>query len=115
MLLAETFTNVTPTPPAVVGAAVRDRTSERAMNVGNDSQPCDRTAWLIAVRDERDRQAFARLFEFFAPRLRTMLGRSGFTGAAADDIIQDVMLRVWNKAGQFDPSRASASAWLRPP
>ena len=41
-----------------------------------------------------------------------MLARTGCRGAPADDIIQDVMLRVWHSAGQFDPSRASASAWV---
>lgn len=70
------------------------------------------TAWLIAVRDRRDRDAFARLFDFYAPRLRAMLSRMNCTGAAADDVIQDAMLRVWHKAAQFDPAQASASAWI---
>ncbi|RME18674.1 MAG: sigma-70 family RNA polymerase sigma factor [Alphaproteobacteria bacterium] len=74
--------------------------------------PDDPTAWLIAVRDGRDRAAFARLFDFYAPRLRAMLARQNCTGAAADDVIQDAMLRVWQKAAQFDESRASASAWI---
>ncbi|WP_116134698.1 sigma-70 family RNA polymerase sigma factor [Tropicimonas sp. IMCC34043] len=77
-----------------------------------ESRLCEQTAWLIAVRDNRDRDAFARLFEFYAPRIRTMLARSGRFGTAADDIIQDVMLRVWRKSAQFDPARASASAWI---
>lgn len=74
--------------------------------------PDEPTVWLIAVRDARDRDAFAKLFDFYAPRLRAMLARQNCTGAAADDVIQDAMLRVWQKAGQFDASRASASAWI---
>lgn len=74
--------------------------------------PDEPTAWLLAVRDRRDRAAFARLFDFYAPRLRAMLSRMNCIGAAADDVIQDAMLRVWHKAGQFDPAQASASAWI---
>ncbi|WP_217701732.1 sigma-70 family RNA polymerase sigma factor [Pseudooceanicola sp. HF7] len=67
---------------------------------------------MLAVRDKRDRAAFARLFGFFAPRIKGMLMRSGMSAAAAEDVVQDVMLSVWHKAGQFDPARAPVSAWV---
>jgi RNA polymerase sigma-70 factor (ECF subfamily) len=70
------------------------------------------TEWLLAVRDGRDRQAFARLFDFFAPRLKSMIMRSGISAAQAEDIVQDVMLTAWRKADQFDPARAQASGWI---
>jgi len=70
------------------------------------------THWLIAVRDSGDRSAFASLFDFYAPRLRAMMLRSGVKGNAADDLVQDVMLTVWRKAGQFDAARAQASTWI---
>ncbi|MBL9060260.1 MAG: sigma-70 family RNA polymerase sigma factor, partial [Mangrovicoccus sp.] len=84
----------------------------QAMTNGPQDQLSDPTAWLIAVRDRRDRDAFAQLFRYYAPRLRAMLARTGCRGAAADDIIQDALMRVWHSAGQFDASRASASAWV---
>jgi RNA polymerase sigma-70 factor, ECF subfamily len=70
------------------------------------------TLWLVAVRDRRDRKAFARLFDHFAPRLKAMLLRTGFRETSADDIVQDVMLAVWHKAAQFDPNRAQAASWI---
>lgn len=72
----------------------------------------EQTRLLISVRDQRDKAAFALLFDYYAPRLRAMLARSGCGGAQADDIVQDTMLKLWHKAGQFDPARASASAWV---
>lgn len=72
----------------------------------------EQTEWMLAVRDKRDRAAFARLFGFFAPRIKGMLMRSGMSAAAAEDVVQDVMLSVWHKAGQFDPARAPVSAWV---
>lgn len=67
---------------------------------------------LIAVRDSRDRAAFGRLFDHFAPRLKAMMLRGGLHDGTADDVVQDVMLAVWHKAGQFDPHRAQAASWI---
>ena len=70
------------------------------------------TQWMIAVRDRRDRDAFGRLFDHFAPRLTAMMLRSGLSRPAADDLVQEVLLTAWQKAEQFDPGRAPASAWI---
>lgn len=70
------------------------------------------TLWLLAVRDRRDRDAFSCLFDYYAPRLRGMLARSGMSAAVLDDLVQDVLLTTWQKAHQFDPARAQASAWI---
>ena len=72
----------------------------------------EQTRWMMAVRDARDREAFGRLFDHFAPRLKAMLMRGGMAAAAAEDVVQDVMLTAWRKADQFDPGRAEVSAWL---
>jgi RNA polymerase sigma-70 factor (ECF subfamily) len=77
-----------------------------------DSPYSEMTAALIAVRDRRDRDAFARLFDHFAPRLKAMLIRGGLRDGSAEDVVQDVMLTVWHKAAQFDPHRAEAQSWI---
>lgn len=70
------------------------------------------TLQMIAVRDARDRLAFAALFDHFAPRLKGFIMRSGTGAAQAEEIVQEVMLTVWRKADQFDPSKAQVSAWI---
>lgn len=70
------------------------------------------TVWMLAVRDQRDKVAFGRLFDHFAPRLKGVICRSGLPPAQAEDIVQDVMLTVWRKAHMFDPGRAQVSAWI---
>ncbi len=70
------------------------------------------TEWMLAVRDDRDRRAFAQLFDHFAPRLKGVVARSGAPSAQVEDIVQDVMLTVWHKAHQFDPERAQVSSWI---
>jgi RNA polymerase sigma-70 factor (ECF subfamily) len=72
----------------------------------------DQTRWMLAVRDAGDREAFAMLFDFYAPRVKAMAMRSGSPPAVAEDIVQDVMLRVWRSRAQFDPTRAQVSSWI---
>ena len=60
----------------------------------------------------RDKEAFAQLFDHFAPRIKAMLMRTGTAAEVAEDLAQDAMLTLWRKADFFDPSRASVAAWV---
>lgn len=79
---------------------------------GENAEP-DRLARLIeAIAQRRDKAAFARLFDYYAPRLRAYFLRLGTAASAADDLVQETMLRLWRNAGQFDSLSGSASAWI---
>jgi RNA polymerase sigma-70 factor (ECF subfamily) len=93
------------------GAPGGGTAAEEQSRVPSEPIP-ETTLWMIAIRDQRDRSAFAKLFDHFAPRLKAMLMRSGLRDGSAEDVVQDVMLAVWNKAAQFDPHRAEASGWI---
>lgn len=67
---------------------------------------------VAAIACDGDRQAFARLFAFYAPRLKSYLSRQGFGASDCDDLIQDTMLAVWRKAGQFDVEAGAVSTWM---
>lgn len=64
------------------------------------------------VRDEQDRDAFAKLFSHFAPRIKGFLIKYGADAATAEECAQDVMTTLWRKASQFDPARASVATWI---
>lgn len=59
-----------------------------------------------------DRDAFVRLFQHFAPRIKGFLRRQGMEPAAAEDLAQEVMLRVWRSAASFDAGKGSVGAWI---
>jgi len=67
---------------------------------------------LIAVARQADRQAFARLFRHFGPRVKGYLLRLGADDAAAEDLMQEVMLTVWRRAPTYDPRIAGVSTWV---
>jgi len=67
---------------------------------------------LLAVAELQDRDAFAELFAYYAPRVKSYLLRLGADSALAEEIAQDVMVTVWRKAGLFDRAQASVSTWI---
>lgn len=72
----------------------------------------EQTIWMLAIRDQRDKAAFAKLFDHYAARLKGFVMRAGAPKAQAEDIVQEVMLTVWRKAHLFDPERAQVSSWI---
>jgi RNA polymerase sigma-70 factor (ECF subfamily) len=68
--------------------------------------------WLEAVAGRRDQAAFADLFRYYAPRIKTYLRRLGAEDGVAEELAQDAMLQVWRKSALFDRRRAAASTWI---
>lgn len=68
---------------------------------------------ITRIAQHQDRAAFTRLFRHFAPLMKAF-AHSGSTLSAnhADELVQEVMLKVWQKASAFDPSKAAASTWV---
>lgn len=87
-------------------------TPTRAGGNVNGNDLSEQTLWMLAIRDQRDKRAFAKLFDYYGPRLKAMAMRGGARSDQAEDIVQEVLLSVWNKADQFDPHRAQVSAWV---
>lgn len=81
----------------------------------DDEASTNRTRWgclITAIAAQQDRAAFADLFAYFAPRIKSFMQRSGLTEAKAEELAQETMLAVWRKAGLFDPASAGAAAWI---
>lgn len=66
---------------------------------------------LRRVGERGDREAFARLYGHFAPRIKAYLTKIG-AAEQADDLAQETMVKVWRKAAQFEPEKASAATWI---
>jgi len=70
---------------------------------------------LISVGENRDRRAFAQLFEHFGPLLKGFAHASrneGWFPGLGDDLVQEVMIKVWNKAAGYNAEKASATTWI---
>lgn len=67
---------------------------------------------LVAVGRTRNRDAFVRLFEHFAPRVKSFLMKAGLPPDQADELAQETMLTVWHRAEAYDPAQAGAGTWI---
>jgi RNA polymerase sigma-70 factor (ECF subfamily) len=73
----------------------------------------DQLAALIeAIASEKNRDAFARLFEHYAPRLKAFGMKQGVTPAKVEELVQETMLMVWRKSESFDSDRGTANNWI---
>lgn len=68
---------------------------------------------LKRISADRDREAFRQIFEHFAPLIRAFLLKTGGGDwAQAEEVTQEVMIKIWRKAGSFNSSKASATTWI---
>jgi RNA polymerase sigma-70 factor (ECF subfamily) len=65
-----------------------------------------------AIAARQDRDAFAEVFAYFAPRVKAYLQRAGASEAQAEEVAQETMLSVWRKAALFNAASAGAATWI---
>jgi RNA polymerase sigma-70 factor, ECF subfamily len=73
----------------------------------------ERTTEELLIRlARRDEEALGILYDRFAPALLGMLRRILVERQDAEQVLQDVFLRLWDKAAHFSREGISVSAWL---
>jgi RNA polymerase sigma-70 factor, ECF subfamily len=60
----------------------------------------------------RDAAAFAALYQQTSAKLYGVVARILNRGDAASDVLQEVYVRIWERASEFDPAKGSALAWM---
>jgi RNA polymerase sigma factor (sigma-70 family) len=90
-----------------------DRAFNDSPQVIGDKRVDEWSECLTLIGENEDRAAFTRLFRHFAPLMKAF-AHSGSTMSSnhADELVQEVMLKVWQKAGAFNPEKAAASTWI---
>ncbi|MDI3324115.1 sigma-70 family RNA polymerase sigma factor [Pontibacterium granulatum] len=70
------------------------------------------TARLAHFAETREKASYIQLFRHFAPKVKAYIIRLGLTEATAEELMQETMLAVWNKAHLYNSSKAAASTWI---
>lgn len=68
--------------------------------------------YLACVAGERCENSFAKVFNYFAPRLRSYALKQMGNEALAMELVQDTMSNVWQKSHLFDPQKGAPSTWI---
>jgi RNA polymerase sigma-70 factor, ECF subfamily len=72
----------------------------------------DDLANLLSRIATRDTIAFAALYKQTSAKLYGVVARILTRGDVAADVLQEVYVRIWEKAGEFDPLKGSPLAWM---
>jgi RNA polymerase sigma-70 factor (ECF subfamily) len=59
-----------------------------------------------------DQEALAELYDRYANLVFTIAANTLGETLSAEEVTQDVFLRVWNKAESYNPNHAKVSTWL---
>ncbi len=66
---------------------------------------------LLSRMAARDASALGEFYDRMAPRILGLLVRILRDRSAADDVLQDTFMEIWERARQYDPKRSSPFAW----
>jgi RNA polymerase sigma-70 factor (ECF subfamily) len=67
---------------------------------------------LLSRVAARDAAAFAALYKQTSAKLYGVVARILTRGDVAADVLQEAYVRIWEKAGDFDPVKGSPLAWM---
>jgi len=67
---------------------------------------------LVGAIARGEREAFAALYDRYAPLLLGAAHRVLGSRRDAEDLLHDVFLEVWHKAAGYDAARGSVRSWL---
>lgn len=67
---------------------------------------------LIQQTAKKDWQAYSLLYSMTSSQLYGMMLSMTNFAAACEDLLQEVFVTVWQKAGKYQPEKASVPTWL---
>ena len=76
------------------------------------SEPPSFNELLVKLAQVQDRFVFKRIYDHFAPRVNQYLIGLGCLPQISEELMQEAMMRVYQRAHQFDASKAQASTWI---
>ncbi|MFN3708792.1 ECF RNA polymerase sigma factor SigK [Microcella sp.] len=59
-----------------------------------------------------DQRAFSDLYDLVAPRMLGLVRHVLKDHAQSEEVVQEVLLEVWQTASRFDPNRGKAVTWM---
>jgi RNA polymerase sigma-70 factor (ECF subfamily) len=68
--------------------------------------------FLQRIAEGGDVEAFRKLFEAYAPRVKSYMMRQGADANTAEELAQETLLTVWRKARLYSGDKGSATTWI---
>ncbi len=91
-----------------------DVSGDTVFGMGETAADSKRKRLVVALKRvaSRDRTALREIYDSTSAKLFGVCLRICKDREAAEDVLQQVYIKVWERAGRFDPQRASPITWL---
>jgi RNA polymerase sigma-70 factor (ECF subfamily) len=76
------------------------------------ASPMSMADFLQRIAEGGDVEAFRKLFEAYAPRVKSYMMRQGADANTAEELAQETLLTVWRKARLYSGDKGSATTWI---
>jgi len=67
---------------------------------------------ISKIANSQDKEAFSKIFDYFAPKLLGYLINSGISKDISEEITQEVLTTIWQKAHLFNYQKAKVNTWI---
>ncbi len=78
----------------------------------NAAGPISMAEFLNRIAERGDADAFRKLFQAYAPRVKSYMMRQGADANTAEELAQETLLTVWRKAKLYSVDKGSATTWI---
>ncbi|WP_168797440.1 RNA polymerase sigma factor [Neolewinella litorea] len=72
----------------------------------------DRQDVLLELLRKRDEAGMRYLFEHYGGALNNIIGQIVTEQRIAEEVLQDVLMRIWDNVGQYDPAKSRLFTWM---
>ncbi|GLO60720.1 RNA polymerase sigma factor ECF family 11 [Vibrio sp. MACH09] len=74
--------------------------------------PIELSHWLNRVAEQRCKQAFTHLFQFFSPKIQRFGMQKFNNEMQAKELVQETMTSIWKKAHMYSDDKGAATTWV---
>ncbi len=78
----------------------------------NDDKYVTRKTLLMRAKNRNDQDAWEEFVEVYRRFIYHVLNRMNVNENDFDDMVQEVLIRLWEKLGSYDPEKARFRSWL---
>ena len=87
-------------------------TNQRSWRPPEKADDDEALKWICAVGEHRDKEAFAALFNRYAPKVKSYLIQRAIGEPTAEEMAERALLAMWREAPLFPGHPTTAAGWI---
>jgi len=85
---------------------------EPSKEASNNTHKSDVYAHMYRIANHQDKASFEKLYWEYAPKIKSYMKRHGAADSLAEELSQETLFSVWQKAKYYKPDISCPSTWI---